>query len=248
MAVMEFLGQNLVNTTTQVAVQSNTSTAAYLYNRNRTLGYTSSGYNTTTATTITISFTAATPVSHVMLLNHNIQNYSILASGVTISVSTTNSATSSYFSFATISTAQLVFTLTSVFTAGGGEKQIGELIIANRQLQFVNNPTVENYQPTVQRTQVRHEMPDGGVTLYNIRNKFKGSVGLTFITRAFHDNLLSIYETATPVYFIPFPTATSWDGRAYETVWSGPFDFKYSSNVESVGYSGNISVEETPSA
>ena len=245
MAVMEFIGQNIVNTTTQIAVQSNTGTAAYLYNRNRTLGYTSSGYNTTTATTITISFTVATPVSHILMLNHNIQNFSIFASGVSISVNTTNSATSTYLSFATLTTSQLIFTLTSIFTAGGGEKSIGELIIGNRQLQFANNPSIDNFETMIFRKQVRHEMPDGGVTLYNIRDKYRARIRQTFITEAFHNNLLSVYNGATPVYFLPYPTATAWDGRAYECVWSGDFNFKFSDNNRGVGYSGDIVLEET---
>jgi hypothetical protein len=57
--------------------------------------------------------------------------------------------------------------------------------------------------------------------------------------------LLSIFEISNPLYFVPFPTATSWDGTANEVVWSGDFNFSYAENVKSIGYSGDIVLEET---
>ena len=47
--------------------------------------------------------------------------------------------------------------------------------------------------------------------------------------------------------FCPFGTTTSWDAILFESVWTGPFDFyEYSDNASSSGFSGKITLKETP--
>ncbi len=76
MSLMEFLGKNLLNTTTMIAVDSNTALTSFLFNRNISTKYTSSGYNSITATVITITFDNPTILSNVLIQNHNLKNFS----------------------------------------------------------------------------------------------------------------------------------------------------------------------------
>lgn len=249
MALMEFLSKNLLNTTTMLTVDSGTATMAYLFDRNISLGYSTYGYNSTTATVLSIVFDETTPVSHILLQNHNLKKFSVFYDSTTansIQAFTTNSQTSNYISFSTISAKSIQIQVEDTI-AGSVEKSIGELVISDRELSFTRNPTAKLFKPVIDRTQVRHVMPDGGITLFNIKDKYKAKIGLRYITDSFYDSLLDLYEEANPLYFVPFPTSTGWDGKAYQCVWPGKWDFSYSANVKESGYSGNIVIEETTS-
>jgi hypothetical protein len=91
-------------------------------------------------------------------------------------------------------------------------------------------------------------MADGGITLHNIKDKYKVNMKFTFIAESFYNSLLDIYRDSQPIYFVPFPTTSSWLGNAYEMVWSKDFDFKYSTNVRGIGYTGKLILEETTNA
>jgi len=248
---MEFLHRNLLNTTTMVNVASGTGTARYLFDRNTKLGWTSSGYNTNTACVISVEFATPQVISHVLLQNHNFKAFRMFYNSATANTFTPdcnvagNSATNSYVEFASITVSSVQIQIDT--TIAGTEKSIGELVVSYRDLAFDMNPNVENYNPALYRKQIRHEMPDGGIVLFNIRDKFRVSMSWECITEAFKNNLFSIYDTAMPYYFVPNATATSWDGNAYECVWSGDFDFKYFDNVKTTGYAGSLTLEQTTS-
>lgn len=249
MAEMEFLKENILNTTTMIGVASNTATVEFLFDRNTKLGYSTDGYDSTTAAVIEITFNETTPVSHILLQNHNLKNFSVYYDTQTASnllqAFTTNSETSLYIAFSTVQAANIQVVMNNTI-AGSVEKAIGELIISERLLTFERNPNAASYTPRIDRSQIRHVLPDGGVKLFNIKDKFKANIGLEFIGTSFYNSLLSVFETADPLYFVPFPTATSWDGRAYGVVWSGDFNFKYAENTKN-NYSGNIIIEEISS-
>lgn len=249
MAEMEFLTKNILNTTTMVSVDSGTATVEYLFDRNLGLGYTSSGYNSTTSTTIRVTFDQTTSVSHILLQNHNIKNYHVYYDTATaansLTSSTTNSDTSTYLSFSTVSAANIIIVLTDTIE-GSAEKSIGELVITERNMVFSRNPNHAMYNPVIDRKQIEHTMPDGGTKLFNIKDKFKAKISLRYITSTFYNNLLNLYEDSDDIYFVPFPTTTSWDGKAYNVVWAGKFDFKYADNPKN-NYSGNIMLKETAS-
>lgn len=250
MAVMEVHRANLINTTTMVGVPAaQTATVAYLFDNNRRVAFSSSGYNTTTAMTMTVAFNPPRVLSHLMLQNHNLKSFSIYADTTTnvILSTATNSATSTYLSFASMTVSTLVLTLTDTIVASR-EKSIGELVATERRYQFERNPAIQDFKYTTERKQIRHVMPDGGVALFNIMDKYRTALKLEFFSQTSYDALLSIYTDALPVFFVPFPTATGWDGKGFETNWSGDFDFRYSTNVKSPGYTGTIVFEETPSA
>ncbi len=250
MAKMEFLTPNLLNTTTQLKVDSATNLSSYLFDRNLTLGYTSSGYNSTTSTVISIEFSSPTVISHVLLQNHNLRAFRLFYDSATanslVPTVTTNSATSSYYSFSSVTVSSVQIQMDNTI-AGSAEKSIGEFVVGERTVQFERNPSVEKWKPVVFRKQVMHEMPDGGTVLFNIKDKYQAKLSWKFITSSFRDQIFSVYTAADPIYFLPFPTTTAWDGAAYESAWVGNFDFMHSTNDKAQGFTGSILLKETPS-
>lgn len=246
---MQFFRQNRLATSTMLKVDSNTATAGNLLDRDLNNSWVSSGYTGVTKTTISIEFGSATVLDKVMIQNHNLKDFRVFYNSVTantftpnISV-TSNSETSSYFTFATTTVSSLQLQIDTAQT--GVERSVGELVATNLLLTFERNPAAPNYNPTIYRKQIRYEMPDGGVTLYNVDDKFRAKISWRFITEGFKNSLLNIYETATAFYFVPFGTTTSWDGKAYEVAWSGIWDFKHGDNNKDAGFSGNLTLEET---
>lgn|SRR3990172_184711 len=250
MALMEFLNVNLINTDTMINPESGTDVVSSLFDNNRKITWSSVNYNANTDTTLKITFAITTPVSHVLLINHNLESCSVYRNGNSLSAVTSFldvSNSSTYLVFSTIQASSIELTLEG--TQNGGEYSIGELIISNREVVFERNPSTENFSPTVKRMNIKHTMPDGGVVMYNIKDKFNAGLDFTFITTSFKNQLLDIYESGLPYVFVPFPTTgTQWDGNAYETLWTNDFDFKHSENSKNQGFSGSIHLGETPSA
>jgi hypothetical protein len=249
MANMEFLSANFINTTSMIALLSYTDGAQFLFDKKPATAYATSGYNSTTAATITITFATATVISVIAIQNHNLSQFRAFYNGVTASslgIVTGNSAASTYLSFSSVTVSSVTIQMDNTI-AGGVEKSVGELIISDRQIKFERNPAINDFKPVLDRKQVIHEMPDGGVVAYNIADKYRATLSWDFITSAFHSSLLGVYESGRPVVFIPEPTTSAWDGKAYEVLWVGDFDFNYSSNVRAPGYGGKILLRQTPS-
>lgn len=251
MAVMEFYRDNLIDTTTSVKVDAaNTGTVAYLFDNNKKVSFSTSGYNSTTATVISVELPTNTVVSGVFLLNHNVKSYTLFCNSITASSlgsSTDNSATSTYFSFASTTVNSIQIQVNDTIP-GSKEKSIGELVVTERLYQFERNPDIADFKYYLDRKQIRHVMPDGGVSLFNIRDKYKATIKCEFFSSTSHDTLYSIYDDALPLYFVPEPTTTGWNGAAYSCVWSGKWDFKYATNGKQAGYTGSINLEEAPGA
>ena len=247
MATQEILSKNLLNNTSQVAVDSNTATTKKLFDRNTSLRYITSGYNSATVTNITISFTAATVISHVLLQNHNLATFSIFYDGTTTNQlfsTTANAISNTYIGFSSVTVSSITLRATTTFPTSV-EKYVGELVIAERRLVFERNPSFKGFTPELIPKQIVHNMPDGGVSVYWIRDKFQAKIGWQFITSGFKENLRDIFESHTAFYFLAKPTTTSWDGRAYECSWIGPFNFKPSTNEEQQGFGGDFLVRQT---
>jgi hypothetical protein len=243
---MQFLRRNYVNTTTQFTVDSGTDSVSFLFDGTPDRRYLTDGYTSNTTTLMNISLPATLPVSNVLLQGHNLKSFRVFYNGVTASSllnTTTNSATSTYLAFNTISTNSIQIQMNSAFTSG--ERYIGELYIGERLVLFPRNPDISDYKPVIKRKQIRHVMPDGGTVLYNIREKFNTRVEWEFINNSFVTTLANIYNDGLPFHFVPFATSTGWDGNAYEVVWPGDFDFNYTVNDKLQGYSGRIILEQT---
>lgn len=249
MAEMEFLGQNLIHSTTLIMVDSASNTVEYLIDRNPSTQYETDGYASTTATIIGIDFSSPTIITNIMIQHHNLKEFRLFFNSVTansIGLFTSNSDTSTYTTFASVTVSSVQLQMDSAMTSA--EKAVGQFVLAEKQLVFNRNPEIKSFKPLIDRIQVRHKMADGGITLHNIKDKYKVQMKFTYIEESFYNSLLDIYEAASPVYYVPFPTTSAWLGNAYEMVWSKGFDFKYATNTRAIGYSGKLILEETSNA
>lgn len=252
MSKFELCGQNLLNTTSMFLADSGTGTLSYLYDRNTALDYTTDGYSGATSTTLNIVFDAPQSVSRILIQNHNLKAFKIYYNSVTANSFTpdcnitANSATNHYFAFSSVTVDSIQIQMDDVIDSQ--ERSIGELIITDLKTQFDINPSADNYDPKLFKQKVRHVMPDGGTSLFIVGNKFQAAMKLKYVSTAFKDELLSMYNDGTAFYFIPEPTSASWLGQAYETVWVNDWNFTYSENSKTQGWDGSITIEETPGA
>jgi len=247
---MVFNKKNNLNTTTQVAVDAaNTLTVENIFDRDLGTKWTTIGYSTNTSTNLTVSFSSSVVIDRVFLQNHNLKQFRIFYNGATANTftpainETTNSATSNYYTFATITVSSVTLQV-DLATTADTEKEVGEFYIGQLLLSMERNPPANSYKPIIDRQQVVHKMSNGGVTQFVVANKFKTNLKWNFLSESFTSQLLNLYETATSFYFVPFGTTTSWDGRAYEVAWTNDFDFRHSDNNKDAGYGGSISLEE----
>lgn len=255
----EFLSQNLINTTTQYVVDSNTVLVEQLLIRDITKQYISTGFNDDlTTTTITINFDATTAVDRVALLEHNLKGYTAYYNGATantFALTTTaattasdfssNSETSQYFRTTSVNCTSVTFDLKTTQTANA-EKAIGYIYLGTLDLEWDRIPGAKDYKVKLAPKQVIHKLSDGGTRVQNIQDKWMVDIKFKNITKSFRDSLRTSYNSTDPMWFCPFGTTTSWDGVFFESVWEGPFDFyMYSDNAVSAGFSGSLRLRET---
>lgn len=251
MSVMKFLDRSLVNTTTMIIVGSNTDLSQYIFDRDTETQYSSLGFaDDLTSTIISIVLNSGSSVDRIFIQNHNLRQFRIFYNSTTASVFSpdalvsSNSATAHYFSFATTTVNSIQIQMDKTIVANQ-EKAVGEIYIGALKLDFERNPAADSFKPLIYRKQVEHEMPNGGISQYNVGDKNRYSLKFKFLTETFKDDLLDVYNESEAFYYLPFPTTTSWDGKAQEVVWSGGFDFTYSSNPKDAGFSGSINLKET---
>lgn len=252
MARMEFLKQNLIETTTSFTCDAGqTGTLSYLFDRNKALGFTSSDKATSTANPVlTYVFSPAKVISNVLLQNHNLKQFRVFYNSATansLAVVSANSQTSTYLNFSSITVSSISIQMDDTITPSV-EKKIGEWIVTEKRLQFERNPAHNDFEPITARKKIRHEMPDGGIAHFNISNKFKAKLKWKFVTDSFAASLKSVYEDALPFYFTPFPTTTGWDGIAHEVLWDNDYDFSNDENSRTQGQGGEIRLWETSNA
>jgi hypothetical protein len=256
---MEFLKSNLINTTTQIAVNSNTSTVSNIFNRDIYYQYFSDGLNNdATTASITITFSSTTSVSRIALMDTNAEEFRIFYNGATAnaftllnadtttSVYTGNTDDYKYFRFSTVAVSSITLEIKTTQTENQ-EKRIGLLFLSDLYHAMTRIPDSRGYKPRVDAKQVIHRMSDGGTRLHNVRKKYSLDLSVDYIERADRDSLLDIYNLQTEFNFCPFGTATSWEGILFEAVWEGDFDFyEYSDNAATSGFSGTVRLRETP--
>ncbi|MCK5358553.1 MAG: hypothetical protein KAJ48_09175 [Elusimicrobiales bacterium] len=253
MRPFEFLNKNLLNTTTMVLTDSGTGTISYLYDRNTSLDYQSSGYIGASATTMNIVFDSPTVVSRILLQTHNLKQFKMyynsnVANTFSNNISVaTNSYASHYFHFNSVTVSSIQIQMDSTIDSNQ-EKQIGELVISDNLIAFDANPSAKNYEYRTKKKKIIHRMPDGGVSMFNVDNKFYAKMKLKFIGDTFKTSLLDIFNDSEQFYFVPEATTTSWNGVAHEVLWTNDWNFKHSEDSKSQGYDGDIIIEETPSS
>lgn len=248
---MEFMGQNLLNTTSMFVVDSGTGTLSYLYDRNLSVEYQTDGYTGATSTTLNIVFDNPTVVSRLMIQNHNLKAFSAYYDSNAANVFTpaisvaANSTTYHYFYFNSVTVSSIQIKMDDVIDLNQ-ERSIGELVVADSKATFDYNPNSDNYDPKMFKQKIKHTMPDGGTNLFIVGNKFQAVLNMKFIGEAFKDSLRTIYDDGAPVYFVPEATTGAWAGEAHEVVWVNDWDFTYAENSKTQGYNGKIQIEETP--
>lgn len=260
MSKMQFLRQNFVNTTSVLAVDSNTGSVSNMLDRNLDTAWESSGYGSTTVTTIV--FTPASPqvINRIALTGHNFKAFTIFYDQTTTntlsltsadtatSTWATNSQTAHFLEFDNKTITSLHIRITSAQTADT-EKSIQELYVGSKYFTFANNPPHDNYSPEPQEKIFTHEMSDGGSVKYWLADTFKATIDMPFVSTAERVNFKSVYTAnkSAPVVFVPYPTTTSWDQELYEVNWVNGFDFyKLEGNTKATsGFRGKINLAET---
>jgi len=252
MSKFEFLDQNLINTTSMCIADSGSGTFSYLYDRNLALDYITTDYTGATSTTLNIVFSQPTVVSRVLLQNHNLKAFKIYYNSATANVFspdcavTANSSTNHYFAFNSTTVSSIQIQMDDVIATG--ERSIGELVISDCNTQFEVNPEADNYDPKLFKQKVKHIMPDGGTSLFVVDSKFQATIKMRYITTAFKDDLLALYNAGSAFYFVPEPTASAWLGQAHEVVWTNDWNFTFADNSKTQGWNGHVTIEETPGA
>jgi hypothetical protein len=253
MRTFEFCGQNLLNTTSMLKVDSGTGTLSYLFDRNTSLDYQSVDYTGNTSTVLSVEFDSPTVVSRIMIQNHNLKAFRVFYNSATANTFTPdyqitgNSATSHFLAFSSITVSSIQIQMDDVIDLNQ-ERSIGELIITDCNVSLPNNPSANDYDPKLYKQKIKHTMPDGGTSMFLIGNKFQANMKLKFLSTTTKDLLLAVNNDGNPFYFVPEGTTTGWLGHAYEVVWTNDFDFTYSENSKTQGWDGSIKIEETPGA
>jgi hypothetical protein len=257
---MELLYPNLINTTTQLAVGSNSDIISNLFNPDKFLQYFTDGYNSdATTASITITFSATQTIDRIAMLEHNLESFNVFYNGLTanslaLSGPTTvanfvsNTAQDTYLQLsAPIYCTSLTLDMRTTLVANA-EKAIGLLLLSSVNVTFDRPPSANSYVPGIEPKQIVHVLSDGGTRVHTVRQKWHAKFKLGYVTESFRNTLRDVYDSHDPFVFVPFGTGTSWDGIAFEAVWVGPFDFyKYSNNNVAAGYSGSFDFRETAS-
>lgn len=257
---MEFLKASYFNTSTQIAVSSNTLASANLFNRDPVFQYYSSGDNSDlTTTSITITFDSTTPVSRLALVGMNFKEFKVFYNGATASTFTlvgadtttsdyaTNTDANKYFKFSTIGVSSITIDCKKTITADQ-EKYIGLFVPSDLIFTLSPIPSARGYKPKLTPKQIVHKLSDGGTRLHNVKKKWDVSIDVDYLSTTNRDLLYSsVFNRNAAFNFCPFGTATGWGGQIFESVWDGPFSFyEFSDNNANVGFSGKITLKETP--
>ncbi len=256
---MEFLKANFLNTSTQIAVASNTSLASNIFTRDKFQQYYTEGDNSDlTSTSITITFDVTTSVSRLALMDMNFKEFyffyngatansiALTAADTTTASYTGNADTNKFFRFSTIACTSITVVAKKTITADQ-EKLLGLFVISDLQVDLEKIPNAQAYKPQVVPKQIVHTLSDGGTRIHTVRRKWNTAFSLEYVSQTQRDALFSLHDSSAEFNFCPFGTATGWDAILFEAVWIGAFQFyEFSDNNANVGFSGKVSLMETP--
>jgi len=258
---MELLSANMINTTTQIIVNDNTSTAENILNPDFRFQYSSANFaNDLTTVTMRIAFTQTMAVDRIAICEHNLKDFTLFYDGVTantfaltttgdttVSSYTTNSNTSHYWRCTQVNCTSVSIDMKKTITANQN-KALGYFVISALETNFGNRvPSAQGYDLKVNPMQIRHTLSNGGVRLQTLNDKYEANIKFDYLTTAVRDELREIFDNHTELVFAPFGTTTAWDEIIFPCSWSGNFDFNnYSDNASTAGFSGSINLLETP--
>lgn len=256
----EFLYANYLDTTTMVKVNNGTSSVQYLFDRDSSKQFSSSGDNDdTTATVIDVEFASAKNIDHIVIQNCNFKDFTVyynsntankftlLNAETTTSDWTQNSDTSLYLYFSTISVNSISIVASATMVANQ-EKRCGQLWATRRYYRLVNNPSAREYKALDERKEYVHNMANGGYVTYVIGDKYRADFKIPYISTSERTSLRALYDEKTDFVIAPFPTGTSWTDDIYAVNWVGDFDFLQpaGNNWAASGWTGSIRVREIP--
>ncbi len=256
---MEFLKQNYINTTTQIAVTSNPDVASNIYNRNLAYQYYTDGFNNdNTTASITITLEVPMNISRIALLEKNLSMFRLFYNGVTAnefvlqgtdtvsSAYLTNAEDHVFFRCNTQSCNSVTLDMYKT-TIANQEKVFSLLVLSDFLFTLIPSPSAQNYNPTIVPKQVVHAMSDGGTRIQNISKKWANDIKINYADETMKDSLEDLWNSDSEFNFASFGTSTGWDGALFEAVWPGPFEFyEFSDNAIASGFSGAIRLRETP--
>ncbi len=256
---MELLKANYINTTSVISVDSNSSIASYMFDRDVRFQYESTGYTGSTVTTIRINFDQTLQVSRIALMSHNWKSFLIFYNGATantFSLSTgvstitsdfaTNSETSQYLRVNPVYCTRVSIDIRDTMVAGSN-RVIGYYALSDTRLVFDRPPSAKNYNVQLDPKDVVHTLSDGGIRIQNISDKFMANLKYEYLSVSVRNSLKEIWSSHSEMLFCPFGTTTAWDAILFPCVWEGNFEFyKYADNAASAGFSGTIKLRETP--
>ena len=258
---MELLKTNFLNTTTQAIVNSNTGSASYLFDRDTSFQYISSGLNNDlTFSTIRINFDETKTVTRIALVQMNWRDFRVYYNGVTantFSMTTTGATTTSYWTSnsetsifmqlnGAVACTSVSFDVLKTHVANA-EKALGFLVISQEHVDFPQVPAAGGYDIRLEPQEVVHQLSDGGKRVQVVDDKYSAAISMQHVTTAFRSTLLTLYKLHQETIFVPFGTTTSWDAIIFPCIWHGSFDFnRYSDSASDAGFSGTIRLAETP--
>lgn len=265
MSTFEICKKSYLNTTTLVTVDSGTDSVYTLFDRNKTVQYSSNGKNDdTSGHTLTVEFPSSKNINRICLQNINLKGFKIYHSSnsantltftstseTTTSIWTGNSSTAMYLMFATVAATSIVIDATTTIDADE-EKKIGQLWILEKRLSFERNPTARDFKAKLDSKEYVHELAGGGWARYAVGEYYSADINLKYRTMSETSNLLDIYDDRTEFVFSPFPTGTAWYNyqyqQIYECIWIRDFDFYtyQANNFLDAGTKGKLSLRETP--
>lgn len=251
----EFIRANLINTTTQIIVNSNTATAGYIMIPDQRFQYASASMaDDTTVTTMRITFAQTTTIDRIAICNHNLKKFSLFYNALTANTfaltSTSDTTTANYlnnsnthqfFRFAPVDVTSVSLDMYSTIVANSN-KAVGYMVIGDKLTDFAGRrPAAQNYRINLVPKQIMHELASGGVRVQTISDNWRAQLGFDFLSTTIQQELKDIYDNHDELVFCPFGTCTGWDGLIFPAVWSGEFPFyNYSDNSSEAGFSGTI--------
>ncbi len=128
---------------------------------------------------------------------------------------------------------------------------LGEIMLMKRIYELPRNPNFSGYKPMLTGLRESKKMADGGVSTFQVKEKFSARIDLDYVPADVTSELRSLYETASSFVFCPFPTVgngSDWDGDAWEVNWIGNFEFlqpAYNDRNTPL-YRGSINLAEVP--
>lgn len=258
---MELLYKNYVNTTTQLVVNSNTSTAGNIFIPDIRFQYASDNFaNDLTTVTMRINFTETLTVDRIAIVGHNLKKFNLYYGGVTantfaftttadttVSQFLSNSNTSQYYQCTPVACTSVSIDMYSTQVADQN-KAIGYLVLSRVRSSFDGRvPSAQNYNPSIEPHAVVHQLSDGGTRIQTLEDKWKVQLSFDYVTQTARDELKVIFDDHDELVFAPFGTSTGWDAVIFPCVWAGGFGFfKYSDNASEAGFTGSLTLLETP--